>query len=122
MPNDRDAIAALICAYAELLDLGDFEGVAGLFAHGTLRSNQRPDVRHGSAEVIEVYRDTVALYDGIPCTKHVITNVVIDIDAKNRSASGGSYFTVLQARPELPLQAIIAGRYHDRFARVDDAW
>ena len=29
---------------------------------------------------------------------------------------------MLQARPDLPLQMIIAGRYHDAFARVDGAW
>jgi len=122
MPTDHDAIAALIYAYAERLDAGDFDGVARLFAHGTLRSNKRPEVRRGSAQVVEVYRGTVALYDGIPSTKHVITNVVIDVDNAAGSASGRSYFTVLQARPELPLQVIIAGRYHDRFARVDGAW
>jgi hypothetical protein len=29
---------------------------------------------------------------------------------------------VYQARPELPLQVVIAGRYADRFARDDDGW
>ena len=29
---------------------------------------------------------------------------------------------MLQARPDLPLQVIIAGRYHDAFAEVDGAW
>ena len=33
-----------------------------------------------------------------------------------------SYFTVFQATPALPLQPIIAGRYHDRFARADGTW
>ena len=34
-PSCHEAIAALIYAYAEKLDHGDFEGVARLFAHGT---------------------------------------------------------------------------------------
>jgi len=121
MPTDRDAIAALIYAYAERLDAGDFEGVAALFAHGGLHSNKNPAIRRGSAQVIEVYRSTVALYDGSPSTKHVITNVVIESGADG-SAAARSYFTVLQARPELPLQVISVGRYHDRFARVDGFW
>ena len=122
MPTDADAIAALIYSYAELLDTGNFEGLAVLFARATFRSNARPEVRRGSAEVLDVYRNTVALYDGAPCTKHVTTNLAIDIDATSGTATARSYFTVLQARPDLPLQIIIAGRYHDRFARLDGTW
>jgi len=120
MATDRDAIATLIYTYAERLDAGDFAGIAALFADATFRSNARPDVRRGSAQVLEVYNTTVAVYDGSPCTKHVTTNVVIEVDAD--SASARSYFTVLQARPELPLQVIIAGRYHDTFARAGGVW
>ena len=122
MSGDRDAIAGLICAYAERLDGGDFEALAQLFTHATLRSNHRPEPRRGSAQALELYTSTVALYDGTPHTKHVITNVVIDVDAASASATARSYFTVLQARPELPLQIIIAGRYHDHFARRNGTW
>ncbi len=38
------------------------------------------------------------------------------------TATCRSYYTVLQATPELPLQAVAAGRYHDRFERVDGEW
>lgn len=122
MATDTDAIARLIHTYAERLDAGDFEGVAALFAHATFRSDRVPDVRRGSQEVLEVYRSTVAVYDGTPCTKHVTTNVIIEVDDAGATAAARSYFSVLQARPELPLQVIIAGRYHDRFARMDGAW
>ena len=43
-------------------------------------------------------------------------------DAPAGTASARSYFTVFQARPELPLQAIIAGRYQDRFTRRNGVW
>jgi 3-phenylpropionate/cinnamic acid dioxygenase small subunit len=119
--SDSQAIAALIYSYAELLDAGDLEGVAGLFAHATFRSDRRPDVRRGSDEVREVLGSTVALYDGKPCTKHVTTNLVVEVEG-NGHAAARSYFTVLQTRPELPLQTILAGRYHDRFERADNAW
>jgi 3-phenylpropionate/cinnamic acid dioxygenase small subunit len=122
MEADRDAIAALIHRYAELLDAGDLEGVARLFTGATFRSNQRPEPRQGSDAVLAVLRTSVALYDGSPCTKHVTTNLVIDVDPSEGTGSARSYFTVLQARPELPLQVIIAGRYHDRFARLDGTW
>jgi 3-phenylpropionate/cinnamic acid dioxygenase small subunit len=120
--TDHDAIARLIFGYAEQMDLGDFDGVAGLFAHATLRSNLSPTVRQGTREVGALYREMVILYEGIPCTKHVTTNLIIDIEARGDQASARSYFTVFQARPELALQPIIAGRYHDQFSRHDGQW
>ncbi|MBI3782912.1 MAG: nuclear transport factor 2 family protein [Deltaproteobacteria bacterium] len=119
----RDAITRLIYTYAERLDGGDFEGTAQLFEHSTFRSNRRPEVRSSGNEVLDVYRKTVALYEnGTPCTKHVTTNLIIDVDADQQSATARSYFTVFQARPELPLQVIIAGRYHDSFAVLGGEW
>jgi 3-phenylpropionate/cinnamic acid dioxygenase small subunit len=122
MASDHDAIATLIYTYAERLDAGDLEGVAALFARATMRSNLRPDVRSGSQAALETFRNSVALYDGVPCTKHMTTNVLVDIDAQQGTATARSYFSVLQARPELPLQVVIAGRYHDQFARTDALW
>ena len=123
MSSAADAITQLIYLYAERLDAGDFEGVAQLFEHATFRSNSRPEVRSGSAEVLAVYRNTVATFEnGTPCTKHVTTNVIVDLADDQQSATARSYFTVLQARPELPLQTIIAGRYHDSFAVIAGAW
>jgi ketosteroid isomerase-like protein len=117
MATDHEDLTALIYMYAERLDAGDFEGVANLFTRATFRSDRRPEVRRGRDEVLAVYRDTVAVYDGSPCTKHVTTNLIVEVDAARATATARSYYTVLQARPELPLQVIIAGRYHDRFAR-----
>jgi len=120
--TDHEAISTLIYSYAERLDAGDLEGVADLFAHATLRGDQRQASRRGRDAVLAVYRDTVMLYEGTPCTKHVTTNLIVDVDAAAGTATARSYFTVLQARPELPLQAIIAGRYQDAFARAGSVW
>ncbi len=122
MTSDHDAITTLIYTYAERLDAGDLDGVAALFARATLRSNLRPDVRRGSDAALQTFRSSVALYDGVPCTKHVTTNVMVDIAEQQKTAAARSYFSVFQARPELPLQVVIAGRYHDQFARTDGLW
>jgi 3-phenylpropionate/cinnamic acid dioxygenase small subunit len=119
---DAEQIARLVYTYAERLDAGDFEGVADLFAQATFRSDRRPEVRRGRDEVLAVYRATVATYDGSPSTRHVTTNLIVEVAPDRRTATARSYFTVFQARPELPLQPIIAGRYHDRFARGDAGW
>jgi len=120
--SDRDAISALVYTYAERLDAGDLAGVATLFRHATFRSDRRPEVRRGRKEVLRVFTETVALYDGKPCTQHVTTNLIIEVNAAAGRAAARSKFTVLQARPELPLQVILSGRYHDRFARGPRGW
>jgi 3-phenylpropionate/cinnamic acid dioxygenase small subunit len=117
--DDLEAIRALIHGYAELIDLGDLDRLAALFEHSTWGSPGYGPPLQGTEQVRRGY-DGVILYDGIPCTKHVISNVSIEVTGG--TAAAHSYFTVLQARPELPLQPIIAGRYHDRFERVDGAW
>ena len=51
------------------------------------------------------------------------TNLIVDADETAGTASARSYFTVLQSRPDLPLQPIVAGRYEDAFARdVNGRW
>ena len=119
--DDVEAIRALIHEYAELIDLGHLDAVAALFTHGTWSSPGRGTPLRGAAQVRHAY-DGVILYDGIPGTKHVISNVTIELSDDGTAAAARSYFTVLQARPDLPLQTIIAGRYHDRFERVDGRW
>jgi 3-phenylpropionate/cinnamic acid dioxygenase small subunit len=121
LTDDVEAIRALIHRYAELIDLGELDAVAALFTHGTWSSPGRGTPLRGAEQVRRAY-DGVILYDGIPSTKHVISNVTIEIADDGVTATARSYFTVLQARPDLPLQPIIAGRYHDRFERADDAW
>ena len=115
--DDGEQIRALIHAYAERIDGGDLDGLAQLFAESTWRSQGRPEVFRGAEQVRRMYNGVI-LYDGRPCTKHVITNVSIVSDGSD-VATARSYFTVLQATPSLPLQPIIAGSYHDEFTRVD---
>ena len=71
-----------------------------------------------------MYRDSARIYDddGTPHTKHVTTNAIIEVDDGADSASARSYYTVFQRVEDLPLQPIIAGRYHDTFQRIDGRW
>ena len=120
VPTDLEDITALVMRYAERLDAGDLDGVAALFAHATWRSPARAEPLRGAEQVRRAY-DGVLLYDGIPATRHVVTNLVVELEPPDR-ARARSYFTVFQARPDLPLQAIICGRYHDAFERAGGAW
>jgi 3-phenylpropionate/cinnamic acid dioxygenase small subunit len=121
MPGAREAITALVHLYAERVDAGDLAAVAALFADATYGAEGGP-LRRGAAEVLGALRRTLVLHDGLPRTKHVVTNLTIEVDEDAGTASARSYFTVLQATPTLPLQPILAGRYHDRFQRAGNRW
>ena len=115
--DDAEAIRALIAAYGARIDGGDLDGVAALFAHAMWRSGGR--VLTGASEIRAVY-DDVILYDGVPRTQHAMSNVVVHIDGD--AATSQCSFTVFQAVDGFPLQAVLAGRYHDEFARTATGW
>jgi 3-phenylpropionate/cinnamic acid dioxygenase small subunit len=77
----------------------------------------------GRDAIEKMLRDSLIVYDdGTPRTKHVTTNVAIEIDEEAGTAVSRSYFTALQALPDLALQPIVSGRYQDRFERRDGRW
>jgi 3-phenylpropionate/cinnamic acid dioxygenase small subunit len=115
------AIERLIATYAELVDDGDFAAVGLLLADATFAGAAGSVSGHDTIERMLV--DNIIVYDdGKPRTKHVTTNLGIEIDEAGRTAVARSYFTVLQALPDLPLQPIVSGRYCDRFERRDGEW
>jgi 3-phenylpropionate/cinnamic acid dioxygenase small subunit len=122
MGDDVQAIRNLVYSYAELLDTGDIKGLAQLFAHATVRTHGSDHEMRGAEPVRALIEQAVRLYDGVPGTKHLVTNVAVEVDEDRGSATARSYYTALQARPELPLQPILAGRWHDRFERAADGW
>jgi hypothetical protein len=123
MSDDWHAIETLIMTYAERVDLGDYAGVADLFDGATYRSALGDDVvvQEGRDAVLNTFETLVRRYpDGTPRTKHVTTNVMVEVDGD--TATARSYYTVMQQTDVLPLQPIICGRYHDRFEQRDGAW
>jgi len=125
MPGDadpRDAVVALIVAYAERLDAGDLDGAAELFEHGTFRSARGGEPLVGRNAVRRQYEPVLLYEGGTPRTKHVLGNVEVTVDARAGTASSHCTFTVLQQAPTQQLQAVLAGRYHDRFEQGADGW
>jgi SnoaL-like protein len=117
------AIARLVFGYADRLDAGDLAGMAAYFERARLRTGPGLDAVTftGAGEVFAAFDGSVQRFeDGTPSTKHVTTNLIVDADEEEGIASAWSYFTVLQSRPDLPLQPIVAGRYEDSFARDGD--
>lgn len=123
MSTDRIQIQALIHEYAERLDAGDLDGVAALFEHGSWGSPNRAEPIRGAAAIRARNYDPVIIYaDGTPCTRHVLSNVSIEHEDGATEATARTYFTVWQAVDGFPLQAILVGRYHDRFVKDGDSW
>ena len=116
------SVENLIARYAELIDGGDFAGLGIMFTDASFGGEGDAAV-HGGPAVERLFRAMVQTYeDGTPRTKHVTTNVQIEVDEGGETASARSYVTVFQALPEHPLQPIVAGRYRDRFVCEAGEW
>lgn len=111
--TDREQIEQLLARYAELIDAGDFDGVAALLADARLTMPNGTVVATGSHQIAKLYDFTTRRHtDGTPMTQHVITNLICEpLDGPRVEAR--SCFTVLQATDDLALQPIVAGRYRD---------
>ena len=118
MNADR-AIQNLLVEYCECFDAGDFDAFAALFSDGTwfATAGEGP----GAEPVRRWCEENVLLYDGLPHTQHVTTNVWLDIRDREH-AEARSYVTIWQGLADFPLQAIFSGRYHDQLELVGGRW
>jgi len=117
MTDSVKQITDLMFRYAELFDTGRFDEFAALFEHGKWHKAEA-----GATAARAWIDDNVQLYDGLTRTKHVTTNVVVDVDEIAGTAEATAYVTIFQALPDFPLQPIFAGRYQDRLTRIDGRW
>ena len=81
------AIENLIAAYAELVDDGDFAAVGVLLADATFTGASGSV--SGRDAIEKMLRENVITYaDGTPRTKHVTTNLAIEVDEETSTAAG----------------------------------
>lgn len=118
----HEAIRNLLGRYCELMDAGDWPGLADLLRHAVLTDFDGHEAARGYDGVLAMYGDGTHTYDGSPRTRHLTTNSVIEVDDATGVAVARSSFAVFQATDTLPLQPIAAGRYRDRFERRDGQW
>lgn len=117
----HQAIANLVFRYAECVDRADFAGIADLFSDAVF-TGSGGSLRGGDA-IAAMFEKTVIVHeDGTLRTKHVTTNLAVEVDEEAGTATGKAYYTVLQAVPGLTLQPIACGTYHDTFERHDGRW
>src|SRR5438105_2225928 len=108
MPTDERQILNLLHRYCELQDSGNFALVSELFSHCRYVVDGGESC-FGYDEVFELKTRHDRTYDaGALLTKHVTTNTNLELDDGAPRATARSYFQVLQATPQLPLQVVIA--------------
>lgn len=119
--NSAVEIMNLLSTYALYMDRGRLDDAAALFEDAVIITRQGEQT--DAAGLRALWEKSVRIYpDGTPRTKHVITNPIMEIDEEAGTALVRTYYTVLQATPDLPLQVIGAGRYRDEFTRTNGRW
>ncbi|MCB0954205.1 MAG: nuclear transport factor 2 family protein [Microthrixaceae bacterium] len=122
MTADAREIENLIYAYAERIDAGDLHGLGELFDGARLVAAPGV-VLEGADAVRRLYERSTRIHaDGTPRTRHMTTNVTIEVRPDRAGAEARSAYTVFQQTDALPLQPIISGRYHDTFVLDGDRW
>ncbi len=123
MSEAKHEIRRLMNEYCYSIDRGDLDGFAELFANGSFEVIGDPSGAVHGAKAVRSFLDQVTLYDGKTHTKHVLSNVQIDVSENGDTAVAESYLTVYQGLyPDFPLQVIFIGHYHDRFEKVNGHW
>jgi len=117
MTDSVKQITDMFFRYAEFFDTGQFDEFAALFEHG--KWHRAEPGADGARTWID---KNVRMYDGTPRTKHVTTNVRVDVDEDAGTATATAYVTIFQAVEDFPLQPIFSGRYQDDLRRIDGQW
>jgi SnoaL-like domain len=129
--RSTEEIRRIILAYPELMDRGDVDGVVAFLtgvrlshANGFLSSAvPDEDIPMLTADDVRtMYSRGLRDEDGLPRTKHVVTNIDIWFSDDGRGANSRAYCVVLRGAQEPSLQIVMAGRYEDSFEYDGDAW
>jgi 3-phenylpropionate/cinnamic acid dioxygenase small subunit len=128
MSDAHEQIRNLLGCYCDLMDAGNFDGLAALFADGRLSDEHGNVFCTGSEAMAKMWRAQTITYDGSPRTRHVTANPVIAVDEEAGRATVRSSYVVFQGLSDvdggaIPLQPIVSGRYRDEFTRgADGIW
>jgi hypothetical protein len=126
MQSSSDQIRNLVYRYSEAVDTGRFDLLGGLFEHATFRTrlgDQPPREAVSGRQVADTFKDSIILYgDGTPRTRHLVSNLIVEVDEDAGRATARSYNTTLQQAPGRPIEIIATARYHDAFERVGGTW
>ena len=119
--SDQQEVEDLLFAYASALDEGRIADCTALFARSEFTIKGVATV-HGSDGLAELFSGIIIYEDGTPRTKHIVTNVNVDIAEDGSLARANSYLTVMQRFEDKSLRAIFSGSYDDQFKKDSNGW
>lgn len=118
----KEGIERLLFAYCDGLDRGDLVAASELFGSDGLYGQVDGPAVHGASQVLAAMQHSVRLYDSVPRTRHIVTNIVIDVNDDQVTAQCRSYVQVLHQPPGGVLGPIAAGTYIDRVHLTNGTW
>ena len=93
----RESITRLIHAYSTTLDEGRLDETADLIAPGVSRPGPTLAFSERDAMAEFLHAHIILYADGTTGTRHVMSNICIDLDEQGRSATAVSYVIVHQS-------------------------
>ena len=120
------ACERLVYVYSRALDLGDMSAAADCFAEqGSMARPMTPDQIVAGRETI---RASLLTRPKTLLTKHLATNVVIDVESPD-AATGLSYLTMIATTPAADAKPpfvsagpLYFGEFKDRYVRENGEW
>ena len=120
------ACERIVHAYSRALDLGDMSAAADLFAENG--SMARPMAPEQVIQGREAVRASLLTRPKTLLTKHLATNVMIDVESRD-SARGISCLTMIATTPPTDAKPpfnsagpVYFGEFNDRYVRENGVW
>lgn len=110
--DDKEMVRELIHRHSYYLDRGEFDRWIGLYADDGLLDTSSQGVHRGRNELAAYART-------LPSWRHLISNVLIQIDGFTAKAS--SYITIVDMSQASPV-ILYAGCYFDELIKRGDSW
>jgi hypothetical protein len=121
--TDHEEIQYLLAKYSYYVDYREFEKLGALLADAVFRLTWEAEgIETGEVrgrEAIEAFYDEHLT--GRRPSRHVITNVAIDVADTGESAEVFAYLTSV-GHPASGPSVLLSGHYENRFAKVDGRW
>ncbi len=115
--EEKDAIRDLLARYCFHFDAGEFEQWLELFTpDGVFDVGPRGCIR--GQDGLRDFLRVLPLVDGLPMTRHCVTNILIDVDGDRAAAR--SYVMVLGPGERVAIG--VAGRYEDEIVKQAGRW
>lgn len=120
--EDRDAIRALLVAYATTLDNRDFAGFEELWAKDAEFFGGAGNIAKGAAAIRDLLRGLLGKNgaSGPGRDFHLVMNQTVDVSGD--TATGFSRGTWVSTNAENRLQVTIIANYYDQFVREGGRW